>query len=659
MKLHRVTARNFQRATEFEVVLAGADVEVFGDNGTGKTTLANMYFWGLFGKDVYDRTDFKWKPLDADNREIHNLETSVELEFVDDDGKSTTFRRATKENWVRPRQGTKPEMQGHVTDYQVNGVPVRERDYIEQVRNMGGGEQQFRLLTDPNYFCSVMKWQDRRLTLVSAFGAITEAEVIDATPVLKPLKEMLEGRSIDDFRKVTEASRKRVNDELRDIPVRIDQETKGLPEVKPGDLQAEIDRYSEEVSVLERQRAEASSGGDVAKLRTEIANIDGKLIDLRNSARAVENPERTAALARKRSLAEQLDEKEAEARVIGRRTNEKRTDLARLGEKLESSRSEFRALNAQEWNGHTDCPTCGQALPEDKVAGARDKFNTDKAAKLEKLKNEGVAMRQTYNELEVAIARDDEVLSKVRADVESLKAQYEAVVIPEETAADVTTTEQYQDLMARRNLATKELQDIETGIGSRVEEINAQLSEVREKLRLASKAVSDASHRAAGLDRIKKLEDREKELSAQHEKLVHGLHLADEFVRAMVRMLTDRINSRFRIARWKLFEEQINGGLKECCEATVDGVPYGTLNTGGRVNVGLDVIDVLGREVGLSLPIFIDNCESVTRPLPTQGQQVRLVVSESDKSLRVVRTEDGQPVPVTTGAQRPKQEVLL
>jgi hypothetical protein len=100
-------------------------------------------------------------------------------------------------------------------------------------------------------------------------------------------------------------------------------------------------------------------------------------------------------------------------------------------------------------------------------------------------------------------------------------------------------------------------------------------------------------------------------------------------------MLTERINSKFELARFKLFETQVNGGLAECCEATFNGVPYGSLNHGSRINVGLDIINTLSDFYRFAPPIFIDNAESVTSLLRTRGQQIRLVVSESDKALRI------------------------
>ena len=143
--------------------------------------------------------------------------------------------------------------------------------------------------------------------------------------------------------------------------------------------------------------------------------------------------------------------------------------------------------------------------------------------------------------------------------------------------------------------------------------------------------------------RIADLESKEKLLATEFEKFQEELFLIEEFIRAKVSMLTDAINSKFKMARFKLFDVQINGGINECCEATYNGVPYASLNHGAQVNVGLDIINTIAEYAGFAPFIFIDNCESLTSVIETRGQQIRLIVSKADPVLRV-ETFEGQAV---------------
>ncbi|MNC37535.1 hypothetical protein D3C75_861030 [compost metagenome] len=136
--------------------------------------------------------------------------------------------------------------------------------------------------------------------------------------------------------------------------------------------------------------------------------------------------------------------------------------------------------------------------------------------------------------------------------------------------------------------------------------------------------------------RVTELENQERELAAEYERLQHELFLCEEFTKTKVSMLDAKINSKFKLARFRLFEDQINGGIKEVCDTLYKGVPYdGGLNNAARINVGLDIINTLGEHYGFSAPIFVDNAEAVTKLISTDAQVIRLVVSEADKKLRI------------------------
>ena len=100
--------------------------------------------------------------------------------------------------------------------------------------------------------------------------------------------------------------------------------------------------------------------------------------------------------------------------------------------------------------------------------------------------------------------------------------------------------------------------------------------------------------------------------------------------------ISESINSKFKTVRWKLFETQLNGGLKECCECTVNGVPYSTLNNGHRIIAGLDIICSLSELYDVTAPIFCDNAESVNEfNLPEMDAQMILLSVSEDKELKV------------------------
>lgn len=51
--------------------------------------------------------------------------------------------------------------------------------------------------------------------------------------------------------------------------------------------------------------------------------------------------------------------------------------------------------------------------------------------------------------------------------------------------------------------------------------------------------------------------------------------------------IEESINARFQMVKFRLFAEQVNGGVADCCEPMVNGVPYSAgLNRGGCMDAG-------------------------------------------------------------------------
>ena len=114
------------------------------------------------------------------------------------------------------------------------------------------------------------------------------------------------------------------------------------------------------------------------------------------------------------------------------------------------------------------------------------------------------------------------------------------------------------------------------------------------------------------------------------------IDLTESFIRAKMNMISEKINEKFNVVRFSLFENQINGGLKETCECTVNGVPYSSLNNGHRIIAGLDIIRSLSELYGVSAPVFIDNSEAIsTGNFPEMDTQIIHLIVTDDNELTV------------------------
>jgi len=91
------------------------------------------------------------------------------------------------------------------------------------------------------------------------------------------------------------------------------------------------------------------------------------------------------------------------------------------------------------------------------------------------------------------------------------------------------------------------------------------------------------------------------------------LDLLAELEKKKNELLSDEINSHFGLVKWKLFENAKNGNYKSVCIPQVDGKSILTTisNKGNRILGKLDICRSIQKIEGISVPIWLDDCESL------------------------------------------------
>ncbi|HHV99982.1 MAG TPA: hypothetical protein GXX36_10520 [Clostridiaceae bacterium] len=657
MKILNLTLQNFKGIRNFDLNTDGNDVNIFGENGTGKTTLADAFMWLLFDKDSSNRKDFQIKTLRPDGEPEHGLEHSVEAILLLPDGQRLALKKVFSEKWTKKKGSATATFTGHTTDHFIDGVPVQKKEYDARVAEIAD-EQIFRLLTDPRYFNEVLHWTDRRKLLLEVCGDISDAEVIASKLELTKLAEVLGKRTIEQHRKVTQARRAEINRELEKIPVRIDEVKLGLLNIdditNPDELPNDIAKLRYELKKKQEELASTKAGGQVAELTKKLRMIDGQMLDLKNKHRQTLDEK---VIDKRRKLSSvQHDIAELKAKIDSHNRNIKyrTSEISVLEERIKILRNNWHAENSKVFEQEQStflsldtCPTCGQPLPKEQLLAAREKaleqFNKAKAEKLESINAEGKQLAARKSSLEDEIKFSRETVDKMTVELQEIEKQ-EAILKAEideimKGAEPIESTPEYYQLNARYRDLQDEIRKLEADSSIAVAKIQKEIDTLSEDIRVLEQAQARIETRKNGLKRIEELKAEERKLAAEFEDLEQQLYLTEEFIRTKVRLLEDKINSKFRMARFKLFDVQVNGALAECCETTYNGVPYSNLNNGARLNIGLDIINTLADHYGFAPPVWLDNAESVVNILPTKGQQIRLIVSGTDKKLRVVLAE--------------------
>jgi DNA repair exonuclease SbcCD ATPase subunit len=635
MKLLRLSLTNFKGIRSFVLEPNGQDATIYGDNATGKSTLADAFFWLLFGKDSTGAADFSIKPL-RNGEPVHNLETAAEGIF-DLDGRTLVLKKVFQEKWTKKRGAAQAEFTGHTTDHYIDGVPVPEKDFKAAVAGIAD-EKIFKLLTDPGFFNDDKRlpWRERRKILLDACGGdLSDDEVLASDAMLAKLKEIVPGgRTIDQHKAVVKARQAAINGELDKIPVRIDELQRGLPDATT--MINAADGKTLDLDALRKQRADKQAelsrienGGEIAERTRTLRQAEADLIEMGAAAR---NKALDYA-AKRRKEAEPL---QAKIRELTALLSPPVTMTDRVERELADLRQRWHEANAREYEGGDTCPACGQALPPERIEAAVAAFNRQKAEDLERITAKG---RDLKAYLDRTIAENEESKRKAaeaQVEIDNLTAQIKAIEDDIAAAHNAPRGPEYEAKekeIAGIKAAIEELraggQQVTAALREEIANLNKQIADLE-----AAKAAQD--QRQKDLARIEELGQQQKDLAREYERLENELYLTEEFTRRKVGLLESRINSKFQFARFRMYNTLINGGLEDCCETLYGGVPYSSgLNAGHRVIVGLDIIRTLAEHFGFSAPVWIDNAESITRLPDMPGQVISLVVSEADKVLRV------------------------
>jgi exonuclease SbcC len=657
------------------------ETDIFGANGTGKTTIADSVNWLWFGKDSSDRKDFEVKQLDTNGKT--NPKTQVEVSAVYlIDGNEVTLKRVLKENWVKKRGSDQVELAGNVTELYWNDVPMTVTDFNKKVDAVLV-EQVFKMITSPTFFnddkssfgdTKKPAWYNRRQVLIDLVGGdVSNEELAASNPAYAELIANLEqGKTIDEFKAQITNSVKKAKDDLKQIPTRIDEVNKSRPEVQDFPvLEIELETYGKQLAKVEEQILDSSKAFD-AKLdaqkdvKIKVNNLEAEITNIQNNARR-EAEQRvkpdTSALDKlvsdKNAKEQELSTYESALLALKSKKTTFENEVKSLSDKADAKRKEWETENAKELAfGDNDfhCPTCKREFEAGDVEGKKAEmlaaFKANKSKKLNEISSQGknLVIEVTTNQAALdttndRIAAGIKEIEGLKAQIETLKGQIESYNT-NTSASGPSEQEVYESILALDTVYEAKLKELEEAKALIVDipsVNNTELSETRNELitlidgiktKLATKAQIEAIDK-----RIIQLQEEEKTLAQQVANVEKMQFTIESFIKDKIDRLETAINAKFKLVQFKMFEEQLNGGLKETCVAMVNGVPYSDINTASKINAGIDIINTLCEFYGVTAPIFIDNRESVTEIIPTNSQIVSLIVSADAPKLTVMHTE--------------------
>ena len=638
--------------------------KICGANATGKTTIFDAFTFLLFNRDSLGSSDFDIRPLDADGKMIDNIEISVKARISVDD-EEFELKKIQKQKWVKKRGTDSREFQGNVNEFEINGYPKSQKEFKEFISEIVD-EDVFNLITNPAAFNS-LPWKKQRGILMKFVGDFTDEQIAgtfgDRYATLIP---ELKIASTDDILKKYTKAKSLLNKDMVEIPARIDEVSKQLVIADVGAL--EVEKSAKEAT-LQKVEDEISGGSgkleEINSKREEVMNLNFHLSEIQNAENQKllsESMDIRADLSRKQDTLNNLKRdvlnKESEIRDAHVKYEDHEREKNRLLVEWKSEKAKaYPALTPLEplTDGSFICPTCGQDLPEEvkqkriadyearktayesKYEKDKAEFEENRAKRISQIEADGrsaAKSRDKFKTLEESLIKEKDELTTKLADAQR---EYEIVKkavdgIPK--VADVSENAEYLATIEKISVLEKEIEEMSKDTSSM--ELKARRDILKNEIAEIAGKIAAADNTKVK-ERIAELEAEQKEVGQKIARQEMMIDLVEDFIRTKMNMISEKINGMFEIVSFKLFAEQINGGLKETCECTVNGVPLSSLNNGHRIVAGLDIIHSLSNLYGVSCPIFVDNAESINDfNVPEMDAQMIYLTVTDDKELKVM-----------------------
>ena len=670
LEVKKITLENYKKFPSKSVDLFPR-TEISGRNREGKSTIQDAYLDVLTGKmaNGTEPTSIRRK---ENGVEVPKVDVFRELTFVID-GKEKVVRKITKQKWRKPRGQQEEVFDGNETSYEIDGFPMKAKDYIEFIQSIAEPSTVLMCSNSKPFLDTLQKSTAEARKTLEKMSGFDISQFMANNPQYAHVEEITKGHSVEDtlkkLRKELNAQKKKVDAKNTEIAYETNRtveaaDTSSL-ESKRQELNAELSRLEEQEQLLE----DSAKGYD--SIAYEIRGLKSSRDGLVNKANEWLKEKQKSIGDRVYELGIKKSEKESSIRITGaeldnhiRVAQQAKADLDRARQdyprikEMEWDDSELKAIEAETFSdSDTICPTCGQELPEEQIAKLKVSFEEKKKSRIEvKLKEKEFFEAEKQNKLKavcdlgntsaVELKKSNEKINNLQAEIS--KSQDEVTDINRQIAeeqskftelpesVDMTNDEEYLAVTARIAELEEKLKSFDD-VPGRKQEIRMQIYSVKEKISDTEANIKIAQ--AAAGEKEKRIADLNVELkdlgqvAADIEKQIDTVL---DFSIQKNKALAEKINPHFKHFQFSFLDYTIEGNPVETCKMICNGIDYnGGLNHSDKILCEVDLLNGLQEMNGLNLPIWVDDSESVDKErIPVLDRQM-IVLRVTDGDLTV------------------------
>lgn len=558
---------------------------VSGANETGKTTFADAIFYVLTGKNSLGDSQFNTIPIG-----IVGISPKVELTIeIEDNGETRTTVLAreykAKQNRAREFDGT------YQTICYVGGLKVGVKEFENWVAEHICNAEVFRLITDTRFFTENITangrekvWEAQRRLLFNLCMIPHDEELVRADERYEDIVDgVVNSFGLNNYYRTLKQTEGSIEKKIETTNSQIKS-----AKITSGDsadcdvtaIDSEIAGKQKEIAELEkknreyREEQEKQNKNLIAKEYSELEKSLNKI-------------ECSFAIAKG-----ELEDKERKILFELNELNLKKADLVNkikeINDKIKKADNDIESAKKMKL---VACPTCGQYITVEHLKADFEETIEAKKRIEEELSKEiltGKALRKEYEK--IRSNRPDEP-----KEIEEIKGKMKELISAQRPIVDLENFE------ADKN------------------KLYGEIAALQEKRANALVSIGFANTVNLCKEELRKLVEERAETR-------YKIDLCKELIDKKCDMITDKVNSMFNGVEFEFFEKnKTNDEILDCCNIYFNGVPYESLSYSTKFFVGLQIALGFQKMCKVSMPVVIDNAESIDIGMDIPVQSIMLV----------------------------------
>lgn len=639
LKFKRLDITNFRNINELKINFNDCVTEIKAENGKGKTNTLSAILWCLFGKNIYDEKAFVISPI-IDGVEHNEIATNVTITFTN--------------NYVisRSYQNRKTKLQ---TGYEFDGVAqlvdITQRDFEEELREKMVDLETFKSLSNINYLPN-LNWKDLKQLILDLIGDIKDEEILlkgDFDLVDEQIRLMGINSTADALKSSDTTLNTQIKAKESEYQTLLNTKDKYVVESEESiELQKEKEELLKKIEHVEEIKKQNEEKENIISKYNKL--IDELKIKKSYCEKTIENNKKEIERMNElysaySSNVDVIREQEINGYKI--KQNSVSTQIKMLsqqneslGDKLKEIKQKGEELKQQEPKIENDkCSTCGQILPDEIINLTLEKLKQERLEELKKLKSEYDNTKTVIDCNFAKIGEFNSQLSELDELIENAKTK--EINVEQENDKQKEVRIQRERLELELNSMPSEIQKIDDSIKHEeelfksmeikleivpdVSSVVSRLNEINEKLATTitlSKIQEDVDNAAKELENLR------------NNKVIikNKLEQVAKFNNLKSDMLREKAKSNFNIVDFKTREFTQDGVEQETFKICINGIDYKELNTGLKILVAIDLVSGIQKLKDISIPILVDNAESVTNDISINHTQ--LVIARATQGIK-------------------------